>query len=334
MPVTIDGYIESYYQLNVAAPSNHVTNLRGFDDRDRSITLSNVALGAKAERGPLTARIAIQFGATPTTYYSAEPGGRDIWKYIQQATFAYRARSLTVDAGLLVSPIGPEVIPIKDNWNWSRSNLFFGLPFYHTGARAAYDLGGGWTAMLHVYNGWNSLVDNNSYPSVAMSATYASDDVNGQILYFGGIERPTDAPEGQPWRHLADAYATVAVTGDTSVMAQVDGGIEANTFGNSGWLAGALAVKLQLSSTLYAAARADYFREYVAVGAASIFWPTPWVAEATATVAWQPTDGLSVRLEGRHDHAKDRVYFGGEVAGGAPNRRAQNTLTLGAVAWF
>jgi hypothetical protein len=353
--VTIGGYIETYYALNFRLPSNRITNLRGFDNRDRTFTLSNVALDAKAERGPLKTRLIVQIGATPSTYYFAEPtlagtptvnaNDGPVWRYVQQATVAYAGPGdLVLDAGLFPSPIGPEVIPIKDNWNWSRSNLFFGLPFYHTGARASYPLGGGWTAMLHVYNGWNSVVDNNAYPSVGVSAAYASAKLNGQLLYFGGIERATGAPEGKAWRNLFDAYATFVITEQASVQAQLDGGIEPNELGTSAWFAAALYSKVQLSETLYAAARADYFREWIAeqggMQAAAIFWPTPWVASATATFAVQPTDGISVRLELRHDHAKTSAYFGGDVAGDGvtspyvPNRRAQDTVTLGATAWF
>ncbi|HEU0035172.1 MAG TPA: outer membrane beta-barrel protein [Kofleriaceae bacterium] len=352
--VTLAGYVETYYQLNIRAPSNHITNLRGFDNRDRSFTLSNVALGATATRGPLTARVMLQIGSTPSTYYLAEPalpgaGGAnatsgELWKYVQQATLAYAAGPVIVDAGLFLSPIGPEAIAVKDDWNWSRSNLFFGLPFYHTGARVAYQLGGGWTGMVHVYNGWNSVVDNNPYPSAAVSATYTSQRVAGQLAYLGGIERATGAPEGQPWRHLVDAYATIAATEDVSVLVQVDAGVEPNAIGTSSWLAGAVSAKLQLTPKLYAAARGDYFREHVAADgattAAPIFGPTAWLASATATLALQPVDGLSVRLEARHDHAKDRVFFGGDVIGDGvttpyvPNRRAQDTVTVGAVAWF
>jgi len=352
--VTLAGYIETYYQLNLRAPSNRITNLRGFDNRDRSFTLSNVALDGKGERGPLTARVILQVGSTPSTYYLAEPAlpganganatGPELWKYIQQATLAYASGKVVVDAGLFPSPIGPEVLPIKDDWNWSRSNLFFGLPFYHTGARVAYQLGGGWTGMLHVYDGWNSVVDNNAYPSVALSGTYASRRINGQVAYFGGIERATEAPEGKPWRHLFDAYATITATDDVSFLVHVDGGVEPNDIGTSSWLAGALYAKVQLTPKLYAAARGDYFRERVAsdagTTAAPIFWPTSWMSSGTATLALQPIDGLSVRLEFRHDHAKDRVFFGGDVTGDGvmtpyvPNRRAQDTVTVGAVAWF
>lgn len=352
--VTLAGYVETYYQLNFRTPSNHTTNLRGFDNRDRTFTLSNVALDGKAERGALAARLILQVGSTPSTYYLAEPAfpgtntvnatGPEVWKYIQQATFAYTAGKAVIDAGLFPSPIGPEVIPIKDDWNWSRSTLFYGLPFYHTGARVSYPIGGGWTGMLHLYNGWNSVVDNNAYPSVALSAAYASTRINGQLAYFGGIERATGAAEGQPWRHLFDAYATIIASEDVSLLVHLDGGVEPNDIGTSSWLAGALYAKLQLTPTLYAAARGDYFRERVAADAGTsalpIFWPTAWLASGTATLALQPIDGISVRLEVRHDHAKDRVFFGGDVIGDGlmtpyvANRRGQDTLTLGAVAWF
>src|SRR5512138_1149708 len=107
--ITIGGYVETYYEINLRDPSNHVTNLRGFDDRDRSFTLANVALDVKAERGPLAVHATLQIGETPTVYYAAEPnGGADLWKYLQQATVAYKWGDATIDAGLFPSPIGPE----------------------------------------------------------------------------------------------------------------------------------------------------------------------------------------------------------------------------------
>src|SRR5262245_24370576 len=90
--VTLAGYVETYYQLNFRRPSNRITNLRGFDNRDRTFTLSNVALDGKGVRGPVTARVILQIGATPSTYYLAEPAlagagganatGPEVWKYI------------------------------------------------------------------------------------------------------------------------------------------------------------------------------------------------------------------------------------------------------------
>ncbi len=353
--ITVGGYLEANYQLHVQNPSNRITSLRGFDNRSRTFTLSNVALDVKAETGPVTARVILQVGATPSSYYLGEPAlagsagvnatSSELWKFVQAANLTAKApKEITIEAGLFPSPIGPEVIPIKDNWNWSRSNLFFGLPFYHTGVAASRPLGGGWTGKLHVYSGWNSVVDNNGTPSVALSAAYAKGSTLAQVLYFGGNERATGAPEGKPWRHLFDAYVQLPVTDDFTVLAQADAGVEPNDFGTSSWVAGALYGKLALSPKLNAAVRGDVFYEKVAsnaMGTASaIFWPTEWIGSGTATLAYQPVAGVSVRCEYRHDQAKSDVFYGGDVEGDGVtvpfvfNRKSQDTLTIGATAWF
>jgi hypothetical protein len=353
--ITLGGYLEAYYQLQAQNAENRITNLRGFDNRSRTFTLSNVVLDGKGERGPVSARVALQIGHTPSTYYLAEPslGGTasvnatssELWKYVQTATVAVKApREFVVEAGLFPSPIGPEVIPVKDNWNWSRSTLFFGLPFYHTGATVSRALGCGWTGKLHIYNGWNSVTDNNRTPSIAVSASYANGDSLAQVLYFGGVERPANALEGQPWRHLVDAYVQHPLTTRLTVLAHGDAGTERGRLGRSWWLAGALSAKVTLSSKLYAALRADAFRESVpsegGIDAAPIFWPTAWIGSGTATLAYQPYPNVSARLEYRHDQAASDVYFGGAVAGDGVrtpfvfDRDAQDTFTLGVTAWF
>src|SRR4051794_15389734 len=65
--VTVGGYVEEYYQLQLQDASNRITNLRGFDNRSRTFTLSNVALDVKAETGPLAGHVIFQVGHTPST---------------------------------------------------------------------------------------------------------------------------------------------------------------------------------------------------------------------------------------------------------------------------
>jgi hypothetical protein len=246
---------------------------------------------------------------------------------------------LTLEAGLFPSPVGIEVIPIKDNMNWSRSNLFFGLPFYHTGARVSRPLATGWTGTLAVYNGWNTVVDNNGYPSVVLSAGYSNPKTTAQLLYFGGIERPTGAPEGKAWRHLFDALAQYAVTDKVTVAGQVDAGVEPNDVGTSWWIAAAAYGKFTVSDAMYLALRGDFFKEETD-GASAIFWPVEWVASGTATLAYQPADGVSVRAEFRHDQAQADAFFGGTVEGDGTampfvfNRDMQDTVTVGVTTWF
>ncbi|HEY5920956.1 MAG TPA: outer membrane beta-barrel protein [Kofleriaceae bacterium] len=348
--IAVGGYVETYYQLHVQNPDNRLTNLRGFDNRSRTFTLSNVALDVRGERGPISARIVLQIGHAPATYYTVEPASPganganasdgELWRYLQTATVTGRApREITIEAGLFTSPIGLEITAVKDNWNWSRSNLFFGLPAYHAGITVARPVTTTWTGKLHVYNGWNNVVDNNGYPSAGASLGFSAGAVSGQLLYLGGVERATEAAEGAAWRHLFDAYGQVKLSDIVSVAAQLDAGFERNDIGTSRWFAAAGYTKLQLLASLYAAARVDYFYEHTD-GAQPIFWPIEWIASATATFAYQPVDYVSVRFEYRHDHAAADAFFGDAVATDpmtmayVPNRDAQDTVTAGVTAWF
>ncbi|MEN9799619.1 MAG: hypothetical protein RL653_3316 [Pseudomonadota bacterium] len=347
--VTFSGYVEGYVQWNVREPADGLTRLRGFDNRHASLTLSNAALGASWKGGRGSGKLLLQVGATPSSYYLSEPSlpgapgangsSAALWQFLQEAWGAYRVDvgpGVTVSAGLFTSPIGPEVVPVRDNWNWSRSNLFFGLPYYHAGVTAAVPVGRGWTATAGVFNGWNAVVDSNPEKTVMLRThSDAASPLALSFLYMGGVERPAGAPEGRPFRHLLDAHATWLVLDRLSLIAHVDLGGERNRFGLSGWAAAALSARWAFSETLSLAARADGFREWRARDgegtAEALFWPVPWVASGTVTLDFHPEPSLSIRLEGRHDHAGGDVYG---TQGAGVLRPVQDTVTLGLVAGF
>jgi hypothetical protein len=353
-------YVETFYQWNFNNPSNGITAYRGFDDRHNTFTLSNVALGTAWRAGPVYGRVVFQIGNTPNAYYLDEPttvgyapGGvgtsdASLWRFIQEAYVGYKApvrNGVSFQMGLFLSPIGPESLAIKDSWNWSRSDLFFGLPAYHAGVRVRYNWGNGWATVLSAYNGWNSVVDDNAGKSIEFDTRYKKGKLNLDLLYFGGVERPTGDPAGQPWRSDFEANVEIDATEELSFLSEANGGFESNRFGISDWTAGALYARVRAQSWLYFAARGDFFFEGVpsnALGSPShIFWPVPWVSSATFTVDFRPTDHISLRVEGRHDLADGAMFFAGRVAGtGSPGRPflpsadKQTTLTWGATAWF
>ncbi|HVJ89792.1 MAG TPA: outer membrane beta-barrel protein [Labilithrix sp.] len=357
------GYVEAYYAYNFNRPSNGITNARGFDNRHNTFSLSNAVLGANWELGTVGGRLSLQVGSTPSTYYLGEPSlagsgatnasNAELWKYLQEAFVTYKApvgRGLFLQLGLCTSPIGYEVIPVKDNWNWSRSNLFFGFPYYHTGLRATY----GWTdeisTTFSVFNGWNSVVDNNEEKSLQTNVTYKlPDKLLVQVLYFGGIERRTGSPEGPYWRHHFDVIGQYDATTWLSLAAQGDYGWEPNRIGTASWVAGALYARVKPVERVYVALRGDRFHEHLAteslppgrVSSALFFGGVEWVTSGTATLDVRPHHQISVRLEYRHDVAEAPLYFGRNVIGDgsttAPyvaNARTQDTALLGATAWF
>lgn len=353
-----DGYVELDFSHNFNEPSNGITNYRGFDNRHDTFALSNAVLGATFDYESLMGRVALQVGQTPTTYYLAEPplpgssgagpSGAEVWKYIQQAYAGWKApvgRGLSLQAGIFLSPIGFEGVAVKDNWNWSRSDLFFGLPFYHTGLRASYDFTDRLSGTLMISNGWNSVTDNNEGKSFSGQLTYkVPDRFSGSLLYFTGPERSKGSPEGDPWRHLFDLWAQLDATGWLSFAVHGDAGFERNRFGTSYWGTGALYTRVQPVKWLYLAARGDSFWEHAASNhlgtAGRIFWPADNVTSGTFTVDVRPHSNLSFRLEYRHDHANGDMFFAGEVDGDGvatpyvPNARLQDTLTAGVTGWL
>jgi Putative beta-barrel porin-2, OmpL-like. bbp2 len=348
--LTIGGYVEAFYQYNFDRPSNLVTAYRAFDDRSNSFTIDNAVLDVVGTVGDVSTHIALQIGNTPSQYYSDEPtyagvagiGASDanIWRVVQQAIVAYKPSALLLEGGIFLSPIGFENLPIKDQWNWSRSNLFDALPFYHAGVRATYPLSSSVTAMMMVTNGWNDIVNRNPYPCVAGVVTWAAtSDVSTQFIYFGGVEPPPGTPVGQPWRNLFDAVASWNISSVLQVAAHADAGVEPNDLGTTSWFGGAAYVRVHVLPKLLFAARADYLHEHDAGGAPRLFFPAATVHSITVTADVRPAKNLSVRLEFRDDRASSAMYFRGDVATDAdgndiPNATSQQTLTLGAVSWF
>ena len=357
--VALDGYVEANYSYNFNRPQNGITNYRGYDNRHDTFTLSNAVLGATFDADAFSGRLALQVGHTPSTYYGSEPvspgaGGAastdaENFRWIQTAIVGWKApvgNGLLLQGGVFLSPIGYEGIAVKDNWSWSRSNLFFGLPSYHTGLRASYDFTKRLTATLMVCNGWNSVVDNNFWKSIETQWIYEAvpDMLTVSLLYFGGVERAKESPEGEPWRHLFDLWAQIDATKWLSFALQSDAGFEVTRFGTSSWAANALYGRVQPVSFLYLAARGDVFYEHAASNddgtAARIFWPGSLVGSGTFTADVRPHPNLSFRVEYRHDAANTDTFFEGRPQGDGvntpyvPNSSSQDTLTAGATGWF
>src|SRR5690348_5682129 len=74
--LALSGYVETSYQWNFNQPDNLITNYRAFDDRHATFLVQNVVLDALATYDRVSARLAVQFGETGQTYYSAEP----VWR--------------------------------------------------------------------------------------------------------------------------------------------------------------------------------------------------------------------------------------------------------------
>jgi Putative beta-barrel porin-2, OmpL-like. bbp2 len=344
--VTFGGYVEAYGSYNGNRPSNNVTALRDFDARSDSFVLQNAVVQMEGHASRFSGWLALQLGQTGPAYYSQADRR---FSAIQEAYAGYDVplgTGLLTEAGIFLSPLGMEDLAVKDEWNWSRSLVWTGLPTYHAGIRSTYQLSKASSAQVAVYNGWNDIVGADGNKSVSVAYFHdLTDDVKLTAMYFGGLERPRGAPEGNPWRHLLDVFAELRLAPRLSAIVYTDGGLEPNRLGLSGWAAGALYARVELAPWLHVAWRGDLFFEKRAQDggavASPIFWSTRWVSSETATLDFRPHDHVSVRLEYRHDLAATPAFYAGLVQGDGsasrpwiPNARAQDTLTLGMTTWF
>jgi hypothetical protein len=353
----LGAYVESFYQWNFNRPGNGISNFRGYDTRHNTLTLSNAVLDAGFRTTDLLGRIAVQFGQVPATAYQEEPtwpgadgaGESDarLWRHLQRASVGWQAtRSLLFEAGLFLTNTGVESLAVKDNWNWSRTTAFVRLPTYQTGVKMTLHASPRLDVTAGLFNGWNSVVDNNDEKSILLQAQgKLKESLSASIAYLGGVERDRGALEGRPWRHAFDAYLQVDATRRLQLAAEVNGGFERTAFGTH-WFAGMAAyARAQLLDWLYLAARGDRLSEQPASNASGssqpFLLPVEGVTSATFTFDVRPIKGLSLRLEYRHDRARGDLFFRGVVQGDGsaempyvPNTRFQNTLLVGTVIWF
>ncbi len=307
--------IENYFQYALSRPDSRLVPLR-YENRHSTFTVHNAVLDVTGKLGVARARIAMQTGAVPSVEYSGEPtaAGSDpsLWQHLQQASAGFDlSGGLTVDAGLFLSPIGPESLASKDDWNWSRSTLFVALPAYHAGVRVTRPLGGHLTGQAWIVNGWNDAVDRNRWKSTIVGVSYAKGSTSATVLYNGGIERAPGAAEGNAWRHLLDANMSFAVDDQLSVLVHLSAGAEPNDVGTATWAGAALYAKYQATSTVELSGRVDGMTESVPDGGSAIFYGVDRVVAATATVGYRPGPNALLRLELRHDNASAEILDDG-----------------------
>jgi hypothetical protein len=358
--ITLSGYLEAYYAYNFARPDNGITNNRWLDERHNNFTLQTVALDIAASKGPVSAKVTLMFGPTADRWYfegAQIPAGADdvvlppgrysneTWKHIQTAYASYVAplgAGLTISGGLMPTQVGFEGAAVKDNWNYSRSNLFNFLPFFHVGARVAYPLGESLTLTAAVYNGWNQASDGNKQKTLSLQTSYLADKLLFNLLYLGGIEPESNDAAGEPWRNLFDAVVQYDVLPMLSLGTNLDGGFARSELGTQSWFAAALYARAKAAHWLYFAVRGDGIFEQNAERAGEVspvlLGGAEHILSATLTAEVRPIEGVSFRLEYRHDDSDSEVPLfykrGFDADGNQLASASQNTLTLGMTGWF
>jgi hypothetical protein len=371
---TFSGFVDTYYGVNFSQPvvpassltslGGHVSVLRTWDGFNNGLTLNMLQLAVDkvpdAKSSRVGYHVALAFGSAMNTLNNAEPQGLrhnfsgSGWdQYLMEAYFSYLApvgKGLQVDVGKFVTPHGAEVVPTKDNWNYTRGLLYdFAIPFYHFGMRAKYIFNDKVTLTGFLVNGWNNVIDNNSGKTLGASLAWSitkkltwtqnymagpeQDDTSVAVVPALGFTPLVTPTADQNWRQLSDTTLAYAVTPRLTLQTNFDYGRGDRVPGINRpvwWSGVANYVRYVFNPRNAFTVRHEYYDDHdgFTTGTAQ------HLHEVTATYERRFAGHMISRLEYRHDMSNRPVFFDHSVGllnGGNPTLMDQNVFTAGLI---
>lgn len=312
--VKVDGAVEASYTYNDKRPRSSRNSLRGFDQRHDAGTLNQVQIRAQKEAtddSPVGFGLRLNAGSDANVFQSREDMIEDNFE-VQEAYGAFRlpfGRGVTVKAGKLPSPVGAEVIEMRDNYNISRGFLF-GLfqPATVTGVRVEAPVTDTVAVSAGVIRGWDvAWEDNNSAASVEAKVSYTPTDKTS--LSAAVVTGPEQDRNNSNQRTLLDVVLNHRFS-DT-----VEGFVNANyiteegasaTGGGADAAGVAVGVRKHVTEKLSVAGRVEVVND---TGGA-VTGERQSLGSGTVTGEYKFRKNVIGRLEYRHDTSSDSSYEG------------------------
>jgi hypothetical protein len=230
-------------------------------------------------------------------------------QYLKEGYLSYIApigKGLQIDDGKFVTPVGAEVIETNQNWNYSRSLLFYyAIPYYHVGARAKYTFNDKWSLTALAVNGFNNILDINSGKTGGLSLGWnATKKLTITQGYLGG---PQQSGNSSAWTHVSDTVVQYNYTAKLALQANVDYGREekwvvtglpADYAGFAGY------AKYAVNPNVAVAGRYEFFNDHdgITTGKAQ------HLNEFTGTIERRIAGHLLSRIEYRHDASNENFF--------------------------
>jgi hypothetical protein len=343
---TLTGYVDTYYNTNFNQPASHLTGARSWDNLNNGFELNmvNLVLDKSVDKDSRTGyHVSLAFGNQMNVINAAEPFANSLhakpgWdQNLLEAYFSYLApvgKGLQIDVGKFVTPVGAEVIPSKDNWNYTRGLLFdYAIPLYHYGVRGKYTFSPKVTLTGFVLNGWNDVIDNNSGKTGAVSlALTPTKKLTITQNYMFGPEQSQPFASGtvtadSHWRHLSDTTVAYAATRKLTLQSNFDygrdtiEGVKIPVY----WTGVANYARYAFNSKYALTARHEYYNDHYGFTTGV----PQHMQEVTGTFERRIAGHIITRMEYRRDMSNKAIFF--DHSFDTPTLKSQNTLTAGVV---
>jgi hypothetical protein len=341
--VNLTGLVDAYYGYNANHPAlgiahvgNTATEPFQFTNGQFSLNLLELQLDKPVDKtSPLGFRVALGFGqainAVNNTPFevtgsafvpSVGSSFSNVQQYLKEGYLSYMVplgKGLQIDAGKLVTPAGAEVIETNQNWNYSRSLLFYyAVPYYHMGVRAKYTFNDKWSVTGYATNGWNNVVATNTGKTGGLSIGWnATKKLTVTENYLAGPRDIFGTGDNGSWNHLSDTVIGYNPTAKLSLQANVDYDFQEGypVAKKSADYSGIAAyAKYAFNPRVAVAGRYEYFNDHDGLattpGAINpvLLGKGQHLNEFTGTIERKIAGHLLSRLEYRHD-ASNQDFF-------------------------
>jgi Putative beta-barrel porin-2, OmpL-like. bbp2 len=333
-PISISGILDGYYDFDANHPDDGDTQLRNFDIRANTVSLTEAKIVLARDPAPFGIRADIGLGSAFEVMHPSNPSGGGL-KYVEQMFVSAKPakwRGFEADFGQFVTSAGAEVIESADNWSYSRSLLFsFAIPYYHFGVRTSMPVTSTITAGVQVVQGWNNIFDNNSGKTIGITAVQAKKYYTLNANYYVGPEN-TNTDYG--YRNLFDTTLLLTPSAKFNAYINYDYGQNRNANAtNTGvdslahWQGIAGAAHVQATSKITATLRGEYFSDNNGFTTGLV----QKLNEVTVTGDYLIHAGILARAEYRHDHS-NQLYF--QKNGIPASVDGQSTFEVSLIAFF
>lgn len=312
-PLSISGYIETYYSYDFANPSNH--NRPGFvysHNRHNEVNLNLGFIKAAYATDKVRANLALMTGTYANANLAAEPG---VLKNIFEANSGVKIskkKNIWVDAGIFASHIGFESAIGKDCWNLTRSILADNSPYYESGVKVSYTSDNEkWFLSGLILNGWQRIqrVNGNNTPAFGHQLTFKP---NSKVTLNSSSFVGSDTPDStRQMRYFHNFYGQFQLTEKFGMILGFDIGAQQKTKSSNDyntWYSPVLIVKYSPSEKISIAARGEYYSDangvIISTGTINGFQTYGY----SLNLDYQIMNNVVWRIEGRGFTSKDKIF--------------------------
>lgn len=312
-PLSISGYIETYYSYDFANPSDN--NRPGFvysHNRHNEVNLNLGFIKAAYATDKVRANLALMTGTYANANLAAEPG---VLKNIFEANAGVKIskkKNLWVDAGIFASHIGFESGIGKDCWNLTRSILADNSPYYESGVKVSYTSDNEkWFLSGLILNGWQRIqrVNGNNTPAFGHQLTFKP---NSKVTLNSSSFVNSDTPDStRQMRYFHNFYGQFQLTEKFGMILGFDIGAQQKTKSSNDyntWYSPVLIVKYSPSEKISIAARGEYYSDangvIISTGTINGFQTYGY----SLNLDYQIMNNVVWRIEGRGFTSNDKIF--------------------------